>query len=71
MTPLDRLVISGEGTNRTLTITPATNQFGTSLITVRVTDAADHSASATFLLTVNPVNDPPTLDPIPNQITYR
>ncbi|PYK96047.1 MAG: hypothetical protein DME19_20990, partial [Verrucomicrobia bacterium] len=71
LTPLDRILISGDGTNYALTIVPAANQFGTSLITVRVTDAADQSASSTFLLTVNAVNDPPTLEPIPNQITYE
>ena len=71
LAPASGIVIGGEGTNRWLTITPGTNQFDTSLITVRVTDAAGQSASASFLLTVSPVNDPPTFTLIPNQSTYE
>jgi uncharacterized repeat protein (TIGR01451 family) len=48
-------------TSRTVTIVPAPNQFGTTLITLTVTDSHSASTSDTFVLTVNPVNDPPTL----------
>jgi len=51
----------GTNTSRTVMVVPAANQFGTSLITLIVTDADGGSTNDTFLLTVNPVNDPPTL----------
>jgi uncharacterized repeat protein (TIGR01451 family) len=59
------LFFSGNDTNRTLTIVPSPNEFGTTLITVRVTDGSLTNTEA-FLLTVNPVNDEPTLNPINN-----
>ena len=58
------LVLSGAGTNRTITVTPAANQFGSALITLRVTDADNAEATTVFQVTVVPVNDPPTLDGI-------
>jgi hypothetical protein len=57
-----------------LTFMPVANQFGTATITVTVEDAgfdnnletlADNATfSRSFLVTVTPVNDPPTLDPL-------
>jgi hypothetical protein len=55
------------GSTRTVTITPAADQFGTSTITVtlsRTVGGTTVSVSDTFLFTVTQVNDPPTLDPI-------
>lgn len=51
-----------------LSVTPAANAFGAVTITVTVSDgqAANSTISKTFQVTVNPVNDPPTLDPIPS-----
>ncbi len=71
LTPASGLVLGGEATSRWLRLTPGTNQSGTSLVTVRVRDSANQLASSTFLLTVNPINDAPTLEPVPNQITYE
>jgi hypothetical protein len=51
--------VTGSGSTRTLTINPALNQNGTSTITVTVT-AGTESMQDTFVLTVNPVNDPPS-----------
>jgi hypothetical protein len=70
LVPVPNVIFSGSGNNRTVTVTPAANQFGTSLITVTLDDGAssNHFASQSFLVTVNPVNDPPTLDPIANVI---
>jgi uncharacterized repeat protein (TIGR01451 family) len=59
------IFFNGSGTNRTLTIVPSLNAFGTTLITVTVNDGTS-SASDSFLLTVNSINDPPTLAPIIN-----
>jgi len=43
-------------------ITPAANQFGTATITVTVTDGNSGTASDTFVLTVNPVDDWRTME---------
>jgi hypothetical protein len=53
------IVFGGSEASRTLIITPAANQLGTTTITVTVSDGAA-TASDTFVLTVNPVNDAPT-----------
>ena len=68
LVPNQNLVLGGSGTNRTLTITPLANQFGNALVTITATDTNGASSSQMFLLAVNAVNDPPTLDPIPNVV---
>src|SRR5205809_590313 len=40
---------------------PAANQTGTATITITVADPDGASASRSFVLTVNPVNDPPII----------
>jgi hypothetical protein len=45
-------------------LTPAPNQHGTTTISLTVTDAAGASTNASFVLTVQPVNDPPLLGPL-------
>jgi hypothetical protein len=58
--PIANITIGGSGTNRTLAVTPALNQSGTATITVTVSDG-QLSASSSFVLTVNAVNDTPTI----------
>ena len=58
------MVVAGAGTNQTLTLTPGTNRHGSATVTLTVQDASNATASASFVLTVHPVNDPPTLDPV-------
>jgi uncharacterized repeat protein (TIGR01451 family) len=60
--------IFGEsGGNRTLQVLPATNRFGTALITITARDADGQIATDTFVLTVLPVNDPPSLGDLFNR----
>jgi glucose/arabinose dehydrogenase/subtilisin-like proprotein convertase family protein len=66
LVPNANIVFGGSGANRTLTATPAANQSGSATITVTVSDGA-LTASDTFVLTVNPVNDPPTISTVANQ----
>ncbi len=47
------ILMGGGGEIRTLTITPKSNQFGNSVITVLVTDENNVSSSRSFSLTVN------------------
>ena len=48
--------------SNSLALSPQLNWNGSSLITVVATDTASNSGTATFTLTVNPVNDPPVLN---------
>ncbi len=69
LVPNYNIAFDGDGTNRTVVVTPLTNQSGTTTITVTVTDADGDTASASFLLTVNAVNHPPTISSVPDQAT--
>src|SRR5207245_2065614 len=69
LVPIGNITMSGSGSNRTMAITPVTNQNGTATITITVTDPEGASASTSFVLTVNPVNDPPTISSVANQST--
>ena len=55
------IVIGGSGASRTVTVTPAENRSGVATITLTVTDAGGQTATDTFTVTVNPVNDIPTI----------
>ena len=59
LVPNANLSLGGSGASRNITVTPVANLSGTSTITIEVSDGVN-SASDTFLLTVNPVNDPPS-----------
>src|SRR5204862_8189369 len=62
------ITLGGSGKNRTITLVPNTNQFGTAIISLTAADAASGLATTNFLLTVNPVNDLPSLSAIPDQV---
>ena len=49
--PNGNIVLGGSGTNRTLTVTPANNQFGTATITINVSDG-NITTPTTFTVTV-------------------
>jgi VCBS repeat-containing protein len=63
--------ISGTGSSRTLTYQPAANANGTVTITVTADDAqaANNTFARTFTITVNAVNDLPTISAIADQTT--
>jgi uncharacterized protein YqjF (DUF2071 family) len=64
--PLSGIQLGGTGANRTIQLRPAINQFGASTVTVTVSDGF-LTSSTSFLLTVTPVNDPPTISALQNQ----
>jgi glucose/arabinose dehydrogenase len=68
LVPNANIAFGGSGANRTATITPALNQSGTATITVTVSDGG-MSTPTSFGLTVNAVNDAPTITAIANQST--
>ncbi|MFV2067055.1 MAG: tandem-95 repeat protein, partial [Pirellulales bacterium] len=61
LVPLGNIVFGGSGASRTVTVTPAADQFGTSTISVTVSDGSA-TALDTFVLTVTAVNDAPVAD---------
>ena len=60
LVPTNRIAFGGSGTSRTVTVTPATNENGSAVITITVSDGS-LSTNRTFTLTVNPVNDTPRI----------
>ena len=68
LVPNGNIVFGGSGANRTVTVTPAANQNGTANITVTVSDGS-LSTPTSFQLTVNAVNDAPTITSLANQTT--
>ncbi|MBK8821420.1 MAG: right-handed parallel beta-helix repeat-containing protein [Anaerolineales bacterium] len=61
LVPNGNIFLGGSGANRTVNLTPASNQSGNATITVFVNDGTI-TASDTFLLTVDPVNDAPVAE---------
>ena len=61
LVPAANITLGGAGANRHIEIMPALHEFGVSTITINVKDNATTS-STTFVLTVVPVNDKPTID---------
>ncbi len=64
--PNANIAIGGTGANRTVSVTPASNQNGSATITLTVSDGS-LTGTDTFVLTVNTVNDSPTISSIANQ----
>src|SRR5207247_4550905 len=60
LVPDANILFGGSGSNRTVTLRPATTQFGTTAMTLTVSEGDGGAASASFLLSVNSVCDPPT-----------
>lgn len=60
--------ISGNTTGSTYDLVPALNFNGTANITVTVADQIGANDFEIFTLTVTAVNDPPVVDPVPEQV---
>src|SRR5947209_16253195 len=69
LVPDANIAFGGSGSDRSVTIRPATNQFGSTTITLTVIDGDGGAASTSFLLTVNAVNDLPTISSVPDLST--
>ena len=54
-------ILFNDSTPREMVMVPAPNQNGVTKVTLTVEDAQGNKASQSFQLTVNPVNDPPSL----------
>lgn len=67
--PVPRVDYSSPGATGTLTLSPG-GQAGSATITVTVNDgeAVNNIVARSFLVTVNPMNEPPTLAALPNVI---
>ncbi len=68
LVPVANITFGGSGANRTVTIDPGGSQSGTATITITVSDGTA-TATTDFVLTVDPVNDAPTITPISDQAT--
>jgi hypothetical protein len=65
LVPSGNIVLGGTGTSRNVTVTPASNQSGSAVVTVSVSDGVA-VVTDSFSLTVTPVNQPPTINPLVN-----
>ncbi len=63
LVPVSQIDLGGNGATRRVTVRPANDQLGTTLITLTVSDGSKAS-STSFLVQVTPVDGPPTLDPL-------
>ena len=61
------IAFGGAGASRTVRITPLANRFGSARVRVRVNDTDGGTNSVLFTVTVNPVNDAPTITAIADQ----
>ncbi|HRP06500.1 MAG TPA: fibronectin type III domain-containing protein, partial [Opitutaceae bacterium] len=64
--PLTGIVLSGSGANRTVTLTPASNQSGSASVTLTVSDGVN-IATSIFTVTVSIANTAPTISDLGNR----
>ena len=67
--PNANIQLGGSGSARTVVVTPVANATGSSTITLTATDQGGLTATETFLVTVTPANDLPTIDPVADVTT--
>ncbi|MBS3744332.1 MAG: choice-of-anchor D domain-containing protein [Wenzhouxiangellaceae bacterium] len=61
LVPDANIVLGGSGRNRTVNVAPVPDQNGVVVITLTVDDGVGGTSSAPFTLTVEPVNDAPSI----------
>ncbi len=66
LVPLNGIVLSGSGDDRTIAVTPAADQSGSTSLTLTVSDG-ELSRDETFTLNVNAINDAPTIGYLSNR----
>jgi hypothetical protein len=66
LVPNSKLILGGTGASRTLQVTPALHRTGSATITLTASDGM-LTTTRSFVLTVNPVNDPPSISAMANQ----
>ncbi|MHA3774436.1 M36 family metallopeptidase [Verrucomicrobiota bacterium sgz303538] len=59
LVPQTGIQLAGTGVNRTVQVTPAANQHGSAVVTLRVLDGGGKSTDLSFTVTVSAVNDAP------------
>ncbi len=64
---IQSISFGGSNGSRTISVTPKANAHGQATITATVTDAGGKTKNDSFVLTVNPVNDAPTITAISDQ----
>ncbi|WP_229814822.1 hypothetical protein, partial [Shewanella hanedai] len=64
--PTNNISLGGSGANRTVTFRPVANKYGRATVTISANDGAN-TATRSFIVTVNPVNDAPTISGIGTQ----
>ena len=69
LVPNQGIIFGGSGSNRTVRVLTAAHQFGATTIKLTVTDTSGSEVSASFVLTVNAVDDAPAPFDIPDQTT--
>jgi YD repeat-containing protein len=67
LVPTSRVTFGGSGYNRTVKVTPAANKYGKTTVTVKIKDASGAIKSEAFVVTVNSINDLPTISNITNK----
>lgn len=67
----DTALFDIDATTGEIFFTPTQEQVGKNNVKITVTDIGGAPASRTFTLTVTNVNDPPALDPMPDQVTLQ
>ncbi|KGJ91169.1 Ig-like domain-containing protein [Colwellia psychrerythraea] len=65
--PISRISFGGSGYYRTVKVTPLANKYGSATITVYIKDSDGGIRSDAFIVTVNSVNDVPTIANITNR----
>jgi len=68
LVPSSGIAFGGSGSNRTIRVTPLPNKYGSATINVTVRDASGGTRADAFVVTVNSINDLPSISNIANKV---